>query len=267
MEKIEAFIDSAYQNVSGDSKEIQELKVEMKSHLLEAVHELKSEGKTEQEAIEIAIERFGGEQEIRSIINQLFKAQKAFAKWVLYSGISILFITVLLFSVFIITGNQYEKEQSDISYQIGDIVVGHDKISSTQKAAIQTLVNDTNYISNIRVYNLLESNKKGSNLNDEIPSYEYGRSLTGFSALSLTTYYYGGAEDIWVSFEIKDYRSLSFIVLFVGFASYWLLFSVWAIINAYHQKRLNTGWILSFIIFNVIGYLFFHIAGKRMDIN
>ena len=36
----------------------------MKSHLIEAVHELKAKGKTEQEAIEIAINRFGGEKVI-----------------------------------------------------------------------------------------------------------------------------------------------------------------------------------------------------------
>ena len=41
MKQIEAFVDSVYQNVGGNKKEIQELKAEMKGHLLEAVHELK----------------------------------------------------------------------------------------------------------------------------------------------------------------------------------------------------------------------------------
>ena len=43
MKQIEAFVDSVYQNVGGSKREIQELKAEMKSHLLEAVHELKNE--------------------------------------------------------------------------------------------------------------------------------------------------------------------------------------------------------------------------------
>jgi cytochrome c-type biogenesis protein CcmH/NrfF len=59
MKQIEAFVDSVYQNVGGNEKEIQELKAEMKNHLLEAVDELKKEGKSEQEAIDIAIDRFG----------------------------------------------------------------------------------------------------------------------------------------------------------------------------------------------------------------
>lgn len=36
-----------------------------------AVHELMTEGKSEQEAIDIAIERFGGEREMRAIVSCL----------------------------------------------------------------------------------------------------------------------------------------------------------------------------------------------------
>lgn len=261
MKQIEVFVDSVYQNVGGNKKEIQELKAEMKNHLLEAVHELKAEGKSDREAIEIAIERFGGEKELRSVIGELFKVQKTFAKWILYTGFAILFITALLFSVFINIGNQNESEQSDIAYQIGGIVASQDKISSTQEVEMQTLVNNTDYISNVKVYKVAELNREGGNLNNETPNYEYRRDLTGFSNLLLNSYYYG-AEGSWVSLEIMDYRFLSFIVLFVGFTSYWVLFSIWAIINTYHQKRLNIGWTLAFILFNVLGYLVFKISKR-----
>lgn len=70
MKQIEVFVDSVYQNASGNKKEIDELKAEMRSHLLEAVYELKKDGKSDQEAIKLSIERFGGEQEIRFETNQ-----------------------------------------------------------------------------------------------------------------------------------------------------------------------------------------------------
>ncbi|UYZ11553.1 permease prefix domain 1-containing protein [Brevibacillus sp. WF146] len=60
MKQIEAFVDSVYQHVGRNEQEIQELKDEMKSHLLEAFDELKREGKSEQEAIAIAIDRLAG---------------------------------------------------------------------------------------------------------------------------------------------------------------------------------------------------------------
>ncbi|WP_185807831.1 hypothetical protein [Lysinibacillus telephonicus] len=43
MKKIESYVDGVYSSVGGNKKEIEELKAEMKSHLIEAVHELKAE--------------------------------------------------------------------------------------------------------------------------------------------------------------------------------------------------------------------------------
>lgn len=64
MKRIEEFVDSMYLNVEGNQQEIHELKAEMKNHLLEAVYELKAEGKTEQQAITMAIKRFGEEYDV-----------------------------------------------------------------------------------------------------------------------------------------------------------------------------------------------------------
>src|SRR6478609_11486652 len=83
-----------YLNVEGDQQEINELKAEMTNHLLEAVHELKAQGKTEQQAITIAIQRFGEEKEMRAVIGQLFEIQKIFAKRVLYIAIVCLILTI-----------------------------------------------------------------------------------------------------------------------------------------------------------------------------
>jgi len=97
MKQIEVFVDSVYQNASGNKKEIKELKAEMRSHLLEAVHELKKEGKSEQEAVQLAIERFGGEQELRSEISQLYHKQKLFAKGVLLAAFTVLIVSIFSF--------------------------------------------------------------------------------------------------------------------------------------------------------------------------
>lgn len=76
LRQIDSFLDSIYQNLDSESKEVQELKLEMKSHLLKAVYELKLAGKTEQEAIKMAIARFGGEKEIRIELGKWFNKRK-----------------------------------------------------------------------------------------------------------------------------------------------------------------------------------------------
>lgn len=78
MKQIDEFVNSIYANISG--KEAKEMKEEMRTHLVEAVEELKTEGKSEQEAISIAINRFGDEKQITKGLISLFKAQNKIVK-------------------------------------------------------------------------------------------------------------------------------------------------------------------------------------------
>jgi hypothetical protein len=66
----------------------------------------------------------------------------------------------------------------------------------------------------------------------------------------------------YVNMETRHIGSFMTLVLFVGAAVYAALFTIWATINAYHHKRLNIGWIIVFVLFNVLGYLFYRIVGK-----
>ncbi|MGE7921279.1 permease prefix domain 1-containing protein [Viridibacillus sp. NPDC093762] len=78
MKQIDEFVNSIYANISG--KEAKEMKEEMRTHLVEAVEELKTEGKSEQEAISIAINRFGDEKQITKGLISIFKAQNKIVK-------------------------------------------------------------------------------------------------------------------------------------------------------------------------------------------
>ncbi|MEW4242595.1 permease prefix domain 1-containing protein [Priestia megaterium] len=264
MKQIEAFVDSIYRNVGGNKKEIFESKTEMRNHLLETVHELKLEGKSENEAINIAIERFGGQEEMRSIVHQLFKDQKAFAKWMFQTSLVILLITVLLFSVFITFGNKRIDEQSRIAYKIGDMITNQDTILKSQKNKIRNLINDTSYISEIRIYKTKDLGSS-ANLKTDTANYKYSRKTSKQYPLLNQTYYYG-VDKAFVVFDTFDYRQLAFTIFIIGFPIYWLLFLIWAIINAYHQKRLNVGWSLIFIMFNIVGYAIFKLANKEPKI-
>ncbi|WP_160672935.1 permease prefix domain 1-containing protein [Clostridium sp. C8-1-8] len=59
MKEIDNYINSIYKNADDDFEEIEEIKNDMRQHLIETVEELKREGKGEAESIKIAIERFG----------------------------------------------------------------------------------------------------------------------------------------------------------------------------------------------------------------
>ncbi|MBY0099418.1 permease prefix domain 1-containing protein [Mesobacillus maritimus] len=277
MKQIEAFVDSVYQNVGGNKKEIQELKAEMKNHLLEAVHELKNEGKTEQEAIKIAIERFGGEQEMRSVVGQLFKAQKTFAKRVLYIAFTFLICSFIAWGV--IWGNELKNanENSAIITNILSIVKNKEVISEDMKEEIEALVQDTDHISKVEIINAGEGGVTWEDIDNYFdyvreakPTYQYERELWSPEWLLVDYFTYGFGEDDnewFVNIEHRNFDTLVPLSLYIGFAVYATLFTIWAIINAYHHRRLNTGWVIAFALFNVIGYLVYFLVGKKVQSN
>ncbi|MDR7002035.1 permease prefix domain 1-containing protein [Neobacillus niacini] len=256
--------------MSGNKKELEELKAEMKNHLLEAVYELQSGGKTEQEAIQIAIERFGGENEIRSIVGQLFKAQKIFAKRVLYIALAFLLLSLSVFGFLYQKTESEMNELSIIATQINNILENKEVISPEMKQKIETLVKGTNHISSVKVFNVnnIKQGEDYENIFNYVenakPDYLYQRIVWGPKWLGTDFYPYGNGDDHWYTeMEHRSFGMLETVVLFVGMAVYWTLFSIWAIINAYHQKRLNAGWTLMFIVFNVLGYFIYRLLEKR----
>ena len=226
MREIDKYVNSVYQNASGDKKAIEELKLEMKNHLFEAVNELKESGKTEQEAIDIALERFGEEKEIRSVVAQLFEVQKAFAKWVLYVGIGILLLSIAVFGYFINIGNKQMSEYSNTAYAIEDIVES-DKGFETRDEKVKQLLEDKDYIKEVTVY-------KGE---DKInPVYELKQNNGPAFSLFFNEFSFG-TDNSTVNIGLMDNRDLGFLSLFFGFTCFGILFFIWLTINVYHKRK------------------------------
>lgn len=76
MERVDKYINSIYRNLKVDSSELNDLKSEMRSHLVEAIKELKEEGYSEDESITIAIEKFGDKFHLEGELTQVFNIKK-----------------------------------------------------------------------------------------------------------------------------------------------------------------------------------------------
>ncbi|NGY80917.1 hypothetical protein F6Y03_01350 [Bacillus megaterium] len=269
MKKIEAFVDSMYLNVDGDKQEIDELKAEMKNHLFESVQELKEEGKTEQQAITIAIQRFGEEKEMRAVIGQLFEIQKIFAKRVLYIAIVCLILTISMGSFLWEIDDSTAQGLSETSTLISKELEKKDVMTFSMKRKIETLVEDTNYISEVTIYNSTDIKSVSQNSGEyhwksQNPDFQYQRTIWAPKWLGVDSSTSGNGNEQWfVLIESRSFDQLQVIVIFMGGAIYWTLFTIWAIINAHHQKRLRIRWIFIFIGLNVLGYLLYYFTGIR----
>lgn len=267
MSKIESYVDEVYHSVGGNKKEIEELKAEMKNHLLEAVHELKSEGKSEQEAIEIAIERFGGEKEMRYIAAQLFKAQKIFAKWMLYLAITVFIFTITAFGFIWSIEEENANENSIVATQISEILNDKNNITEEMEKEISSLVKGTDQISMVEIYNVSDVDNVNlviDYVRDTKPDYRFEQKVWNPKWIQADFFPYANWDNEWyVGIETRHTSDWMGIILLSGIAIYLTLFTIWATINAYHRKRLNISWILAFTLLNVIGYLIYVLVGKR----
>jgi hypothetical protein len=271
MKQIEAFVDEVYHGASGNKKEIEELKAEMKNHLLEAFHELKSEGKTEAEALDTAIERFGGENEIRSIVTQLFQAQKVFAKRVLYIALAFLILTSIVCGILWAMDSADINENMMVAREIHTRLEGQDAISQDTKEGIFSLLQDENQILNLQIYKMEDvervsgSDSVSYHLTGAAPIYEYGvfndptkpRWMLHESSYPLNN------SDWYVQMETITLFSFIPFIFNAGIAIYATLFTIWATINAYHHRRLHAGWVIAFALLNVVGYLIYVLIGRK----
>lgn len=146
MKQIDKYVNSIYRDVAGEKQEIEDLKQEMRSHLVEAVEELKAKGKTEEEAIRIAIENFGGKNQIVKGLSEFFKVQKKFTNYV----ISFALIFLVLGNFFLTTSlsevkefnkevkhlDVVEQEKEDIMNDVFDVLDASNKVTEKEKVQL-----------------------------------------------------------------------------------------------------------------------------------
>lgn len=138
------------------------------------------------------------------------------------------------------------------------------------KKEIEGLVNGSEDISKIQIYNVRDVKRDAENytsifeyVENAKPNYQFERKIWAPEWL-FALYPSGDGDSEWyVNMEIRYLESIIMsLIIFVGLAIYITLFMIWATINVYHHRRLNIGWILSFALLNILGYLIYKWIGK-----
>lgn len=121
MKEIDNYLKLLYRRFNASNKEIEDFKAEMESHLLESVRELQAEGKSVQESIRIAIERFGDPIQIgRELPRILMVSRLRLRKLILTFSAAALIIIVSLSLVFYNNLQKREKLTQELQQSIMD---------------------------------------------------------------------------------------------------------------------------------------------------
>lgn len=158
MKQIEEYVNSVYRNVDGDKNEIEELKEEMQSHLLEAAYELKEKGISAEEASRMAIENFGDKKHMIKGLSEFFSVQKRFARYILlFSLVSLVLGAIIFVNAYLEIYNFKEERgiiMNDVLTILGDDVV----ISDSQKEDIQTIFDEhRDHLNYLAIFNTEEN--------------------------------------------------------------------------------------------------------------
>ncbi|MFE4813567.1 permease prefix domain 1-containing protein [Peribacillus simplex] len=158
MKKIDEYVNSIYQNVDGNKEEINDLKQEMRSHLLEAVHDLKSSGKSEEEAVRMAIENFGGQKHIVKGLAEFFNVQKRFARFILLFSLISLITGIYFLSTTVFEVNKFRNEKGSIMKDVQGVLGDSNKISKEQEAQLVDIYREYyKHLDKIAVFNVNDS--------------------------------------------------------------------------------------------------------------
>jgi hypothetical protein len=94
MERLNEYINSVCKNLKDDDGEIDVMRQEMKNHLLQSVEDLKAQGKSEKESINIAIDRFGEADILKRQLKQIYNVQRNFSKRIFNIALILLFVGI-----------------------------------------------------------------------------------------------------------------------------------------------------------------------------
>lgn len=235
MKQIDEFVNSIYAHVSG--KEAKELKQEMRSHLVETVEELKAEGKSEKEAISIALERFGDEKQLTRGLLTMFQSQKKFAKWLLRSAIVFLLIGLVVSVSLFMKDNTY-TETSDLMSNVVEALDTRGEFTADNEKALQDMIErNSKWFDNISYFAVIKNSEvEGNKISKKL--FTQGQEGTGESGLIRQGI---AGEDTWyVEWEYETYDYLQYEPFYyIFFAISGVLFILWGIINFYHRTRLK----------------------------
>lgn len=252
MTNVDEYVEKLYKNANPNHPDTKELKEETRTHLYDSIKEIKRDGYSENEAFEIAVERYGGFEQAEKLISLMKIRQKTFAKWLLTIGLICILIGGASFITLLHIGNIHDEHFAEIGYGV------ENNLTQINGKNFEQLFTKEPSIINAYLYNAEQSRS-------DSPDITYSGGNQWVPSLFKREAFYG-MENSFISLEVVDVRTIGFLLLIVGFTAYYILFTLWGLIQLYHTDHLTILWITLLILLNVFGYLLFLLKRKRKKI-
>lgn len=265
LEVINKFVDGLCKKMNEPLEEVEDFREEMTSNLVSSVREVMADGYSAREAVNTAIKRFGEPKDMERELEKLYRIKRVFAGGLLKTAIIFGVIGAMLVAFSAIWhGPVAGREiQGIVSVVRADIGNTENPITDKMKQEIKGKVGKSASIKAVR----LQVRLKGQS-NVGKPDYVYpenerlgpdGLFIPQKGKLMYTSVYGEGVpvpgtnQEINVEIRYNRAENIYGFGLYVLFG-YWILFAVWASLNAFYNGDGILTWVLMFAVFNVLGY-------------
>ena len=249
---INEYVDRLYRSADPDLPETKELKDETRQHLEETVAELVFDGYSEQAAIKMAINRFGGEEQSEALIHELQLVQKLFAKRILLAGIIVMIVSLLFGSGGFVARSMLDVMERSVPYKLGE------EWQTTDSAPLKTVVEQEWSVTGARIYS---TSTDGERMALE---QRYEQPVPSIFRPFISSLRSGSPDGNWnVELDMIDTVVIGLGVALLGLTAAHVLFAIWIIIQRYRTDRLSrmTG-VLSIVI-PALSILLYYLKKKR----
>lgn len=276
---IDDFIRKLSKKIDERPDKIKDFQDEMKSNLICSIQELISQGYHEKDAFNIAVSRFGDIDILNDELKHLYHVKSIFAKRLLNFTVIIGILGMLIFfggSLWnngissVIASRKNLTLDTFISRNVGSV---DSPVTDTIKQKLITEVEKNIYISaaavQIRVVTV-GTNRLNVEEYDYIYMYPSNTQTEKFKNVYYDSSIFTNNRPYYTIIKIPNSnKELLVCLLFttvnrdlipIGLGLlllYWILFTVWSSLNVLYNKR-SPFWIVTFAIFNVIGYCFYY---------
>ncbi|QTD40249.1 permease prefix domain 1-containing protein [Sporosarcina sp. Te-1] len=211
-------------------KEGKKLKQELRSHLLVTVRDLKEDGKSEQEAFTLAIDRFKAEN--KGPLTK-FQLQKKFAKWLLCSAI-LLVLVGLFFAANLFMRDKSYGETTAMMEHLGQIYLTKDDFTFEDKLALQEVVQrNSKWFDNIS-YFAFRKEAEAEGTSEKL----FSQGIEGIGESRMMKINYNNHRYVEWEYKTYDYMQNGYLYyIFLVISS--VIFILWGAVRIYNRKCLK----------------------------
>lgn len=243
MNRVNEYLDSIFRDAYNRNPQIKDLKEEMKIHLLETINELQFEGKTEEEATDIAIERFGPPNIMTKGITGRCRTRIRFTKWLFGVAMSCLVAGLLIGTGVFLKGQQYDKTRLHVG-QLIEQQAGKTELTEQDELELREALESAPLclmVTYLRLDKREEADAGIVSSSEPMPTFVsepvffYGQEEWGLVLGSGSKNQEWGAQ--WQMRGYESYLKIYSIIPFLFMALATLSLIAWMVLDAVERKR------------------------------